>query len=302
MSREQGPRRCGYVAIIGAPNAGKSTLLNALVGSKVSIVTHKVQTTRTRITGIRVHGASQVIFVDTPGILRPKARLERAMVKAAWTGARDADRVVLVIDAARGLTEDARAIIDGLAKARRRAIVVLNKVDLVERAKLLPLTAAVDATGIAIAVYMVSARDGDGVRDLLDHLAGLMPEGDWLYPEDQLSEMPERLLAAEITREKLFLRLHEELPYSLAVETLTWQERKDGAVRIDQVIHVARENHRPIVLGAGGRTIKAIGTAAREDIAAMLGRPVHLFLHVKVKPNWADDPERYSDLGLDFKA
>jgi GTP-binding protein Era len=222
------------------------------------------------------------------------------MVKAAWAGARDADRVVLVVDAARGLADDVRRIIDGLARAGRKAIVVLNKIDLVDRARLLPLTAAIDATGIAAELFMVSAKTDDGVTDLLDRLARLMPEGPWLYPADQLSEISERLLAAEITREKLFLRLHQELPYSLAVETLTWQERKDGSVRVDQVVYVSREGHRPIVLGAGGRTIKAIGTAAREELETLLERKVHLFLHVKVKPDWADDPERYRDLGLDF--
>jgi GTP-binding protein Era len=294
--------RCGYVALIGAPNAGKSTLLNALVQAKVSIVTHKVQTTRSRITGIRVYGQSQIIFVDTPGILDPTKRLERAMVQAAWTGARDADRIVLVVDAARGFTDDVRRIVDGLARARRTAIVALNKVDLVERKTLLPLAAALDVTGVVDRIFMVSASNGDGLDDLLDDLARRMPEGPWLYPADQLSEASERLLAAEITREKLFLRLHQELPYSLAVETLTWQERKDGSVRIDQVVYVGREGHKPIVLGAGGRTIKAIGSAARAELETMLGRRVHLFLHVKVQPDWADDPERYRDLGLDYHA
>ena len=296
------PMRCGYVALIGAPNAGKSTLLNALVQAKVSIVTHKVQTTRSRITGIRVYGQSQIIFVDTPGILDPTKRLERAMVQAAWTGARDADRIVLVVDAARGFTDDVRRIVDGLARARRTAIVALNKVDLVERKTLLPLAAALDVTGVVDRIFMVSASNGDGLDDLLDDLARRMPEGPWLYPADQLSEASERLLAAEITREKLFLRLHQELPYSLAVETLTWQERKDGSVRIDQVVYVGREGHKPIVLGAGGRTIKAIGSAARAELETMLGRRVHLFLHVKVQPDWADDPERYRDLGLDYHA
>ncbi len=295
-------RRCGYVAIVGAPNAGKSTLLNALVGVKVSIVTHKAQTTRARITGIRVQGPSQIIFVDTPGILEPKGRLQRAMVKAAWTGARDADRVVLVIDAARGLNDEVQTIVAGLVQAKRKVIVALNKIDLVERPRLLPLTAAVAATGLASEVFMVSARQGDGIGDLLARLAELVPPGDWHYPEDQLSEVPERLLAAEVTREKLFLRLHEELPYSLAVETTAWQERDDGSVRIEQIIYVAREGHRPIVLGAGGQTIKAVGTAARVDLEQMLDRKVHLFLHVKFKPDWAEDPERYRDLGLDFGA
>jgi GTP-binding protein Era len=224
------------------------------------------------------------------------------MVQAAWTGARDADRIVLVVDAARGFTDDVRRIVDGLARARRTAIVALNKVDLVERKTLLPLAAALDVTGVVDRIFMVSASNGDGLDDLLDDLARRMPEGPWLYPADQLSEASERLLAAEITREKLFLRLHQELPYSLAVETLTWQERKDGSVRIDQVVYVGREGHKPIVLGAGGRTIKAIGSAARAELETMLGRRVHLFLHVKVQPDWADDPERYRDLGLDYHA
>ncbi|MEX2649033.1 MAG: GTPase Era [Alphaproteobacteria bacterium] len=292
--------RCGFVAIVGAPNAGKSTLLNALVGAKVSIVTHKVQTTRMRVTGIRVVGAAQIVFVDTPGILAPRQRLERAMVQAAWAGARDADVVVLAIDAVRGLTDEVRSIVEGLNAARRTAVVALNKVDLVRRDTLLPLAAAIDATKIARRVFMVSALTGDGVGDLLGFLAGEVPEGPWLYPEDQLSGLPLRLLAAEITREKLFLRLHEELPYSLTVETESWTEHKDGGVRIDQIVYVARENHRPIVLGAGGRTIKAVGSAARAELEAFLGRRVHLFLHVKVQPGWTDDPERYRDLGLEF--
>jgi GTP-binding protein Era len=294
------PTRCGFVAIVGAPNAGKSTLLNVLVGAKVSIVTHKVQTTRTRITAIRMVDRAQVVFVDTPGILTPKLRLERAMVQAAWTGARDADVVALVIDAARGLTDDVAGIVRGLKETGRKAVVVLNKVDLVARERLLPLAAAVDATDIAERVFMVSARTGSGVEDLLTYLADVMPDGPWLFPEDRLSDIPLRLLAAEITREKLFLRLHEELPYSLTVETESWTERQDGSARIDQIIYVARENHRPIVLGAGGATIKAVGSEARRELEAFLGRRVHLFLHVKVQPGWTEDPARYRDLGLDF--
>jgi GTP-binding protein Era len=292
--------RCGFVAIVGAPNAGKSTLLNALVGAKVSIVTHKVQTTRTRITGLRVAGSTQIAFVDTPGILDPKRRLDTAMVRAAWEGAREADLVLVVVDAARGADEAARRVVDGVAKAGLSAVLVLNKIDLVPRETLLPLTAELNALAPFRATFMVSARTQDGLVDLLAHIAGVLPEGPWLYPADQLADVPQRLLAAEITREKLFLRLHEELPYSLAVETTAWLERKDGSVRIEQTIYVAREGHRPIVLGAKGATIKAVGQAARAELEGFLGRRVHLFLHVKVQPGWADDPERYRDLGLEF--
>ena len=292
--------RCGFIALVGAPNAGKSTLLNALVGGKVSIVTPKVQTTRTRVTGIAMAGDAQLVFIDTPGIFQPVRRLDRAMVAAAWGGARDADIVVVLIDAKRGIDKDARRIIDGLVERGRRAILALNKIDLVKRAALLPLIAELDATGVFTDSFMISALDGDGVDDLRDFFAARVPAGPWHYPEDQISDMPLRLLAAETTREKLFLRLHQELPYGLTVETENWDERKDGSVRIDQIIYIARENHKPMVLGKGGQLIKAVGSAAREDLEASLDRRVHLFLHVKVAPKWADDPARYRDLGLEF--
>ncbi len=292
--------RCGFIALVGAPNAGKSTLLNALVGGKVSIVTPKVQTTRMRVTGIAMAGDAQLVFIDTPGIFQPVRRLDRAMVAAAWGGARDADIVVVLIDAKRGIDKDAQRIIDGLVERRRRAILALNKIDLVKRAALLPIIAALDATGVFTDTFMISALDGDGVDDLRDFFAARVPAGPWHYPEDQISDMPLRLLAAETTREKLFLRLHQELPYGLTVETENWDERKDGSVRIDQIIYIARENHKPMVLGKGGQMIKAVGSAARQDLEASLDRRVHLFLHVKVAPKWADDPARYRDLGLEF--
>jgi len=292
--------RCGFVALVGAPNAGKSTLLNTLVGSKISIVTPKVQTTRSRIIGIALAGRSQLVFVDTPGIFAPRRRLERAMVAAAWGGAADADIVVLLVDSPRGVDRDTRLIIDGLLDGRRRAIVALNKVDIVKRDRLLELAAEVDETGVASDVFMISALKGHGVDDLRNHLAGAVPPGPWLYPEDQLADISERLLAAEITREKLYLRLHQELPYATTVETESWQERDDGSVRIDQVVYVAKESQKPIVLGKGGRTIKAIGAAARQELETILERPVHLFLFVKVREGWLDDPARYREMGLDF--
>ena len=300
MNTEATNTRCGFIALVGAPNAGKSTLLNALVGGKVSIVTPKVQTTRMRVTGIAMAGDAQLVFIDTPGIFQPVRRLDRAMVAAAWGGARDADIVVVLIDAKRGIDKDAKRIIDGLLERRRRAILALNKIDLVKRAALLPLIAALDATGVFTESFMISALDGDGVDDLRAFFAARVPAGPWHYPEDQISDMPLRLLAAETTREQLFLRLHQELPYGLTVETENWDERKDGSVRIDQIIYIARENHKPMVLGKGGRLIKAVGSAAREDLEASLERRVHLFLHVKVAPKWADDPARYRDLGLEF--
>ncbi len=292
--------RCGFVAIVGAPNAGKSTLLNHFVGSKVSIVTPKVQTTRSRIRGICIHGETQIIFVDTPGIFAPRRRLERAMVDAAWSGARDADFVVVLVDARRGVDPDTGRIVEGLRAGGRGAVLALNKVDLVRRGDLLPLSAELDASGVFTDTFMISALTGDGVDDLRDHLAKRLPPGPWLYPEDQISDMPLRLLAAEVTREKLFIRLRQELPYALTVETESWTERDDGSVRIDQVIHVLRDSHKPIVLGKGGRQIKAVGTTAREELEALLDRRVHLFLRVKVAPKWTDDPARYRDLGLEF--
>ena len=300
MNAETMATRCGFIALVGAPNAGKSTLLNALVGGKISIVTPKVQTTRTRITGIAMAGDAQLVFIDTPGIFKPVRRLDRAMVDAAWGGARDADIVVVLIDAKRGIDADAQRIIDGLAGRERQAILALNKIDLVKREALLPISAQLDATGVFIDTFMISALDGDGVADLRDFIAARMPPGPWHYPEDQLSDMPLRLLAAEVTREKLFLRLHQELPYGLTVETENWDERKDGSVRIDQIIYLARENHKPMVLGKGGQLIKAVGSAARQELEVTLDRRVHLFLHVKVAPKWADDPARYRDMGLEF--
>lgn len=292
--------RAGFVALAGAPNAGKSTLLNQLVGTKVSIVSPKVQTTRARVVGIALEGTVQIAFVDTPGIFRPKRRLEKAMVDAAWGGVADADLTVLLIDAERGINSNVREILTGLDKLGRRIWVVLNKIDLVRKDSLLAMTAELGQAGFVDEVFMVSALTGDGVSDLRQALARAMPPGPWLYPEDQVSEMPERLLASEITREKLFLRLHQELPYALTVETENWTERPDGSVRIDQVIYVAREGHRAIVLGHGGQTIRQIGRMAREELSELLGRPVHLFTFVKVREKWLDDPARYREMGLDF--
>jgi GTPase len=294
------PTRAGFVALIGAPNAGKSTLLNRLVGAKVSIVTHKVQTTRALVRGIAIHGPSQIVFVDTPGIFSPRRRLDRAMVTAAWSGAGDADVAALLVDARKGLDGEAQAILERLADIRRPRALILNKVDVVKRDTLLTLAAEANARVPFERTFMVSALTGDGVPDLLDYFAAMMPPGPWLYPEDQLSDLPQRFLAAEVTREKLMLRLHEELPYTSTVETESWQERRDGSVRIEQTIYVERDSQRKIVLGHNGRAIKDISTAARRDIAEMLGRPVHLFLFVKVRENWSDDPERYRAMGLDF--
>ncbi len=295
--------RCGFVTVIGEPNAGKSTLVNAMVGTKVSIVTHKVQTTRFRIRGIALEGASQVIFVDTPGLFRPRRRLDRAMVAAAWAGVADADIVVLMVEAQRGITDGVEAILDGLgAHSGPGATVALaiNKIDRVKRPRLLELAAALDARRDFARTFMISALNGDGTADLRHWLAESVPEGPWLYPADQVADLPMRVIAAEITREKLTLRLHQELPYQATVETESWEERKDGSVRVEQVIYVARDGHRGIVLGEGGRTIGQIGKAARVELAEMLGRPVHLFLHVKARPDWQDEPERYRALGLDF--
>lgn len=298
------PTRCGFVAVVGAPNAGKSTLVNQLVGTKVSIVSPKVQTTRSRVLGIAMAQAenAQVIFIDTPGIFAPKRRLERAMVQAAWSGASDADQIVLVIDAERGLDDNSQSIIDRLKQAERRTILVLNKIDLVRRDKLLALTAKLDAVGIFDHVFMVSARNGDGTADLLSHFAAALPEGPWHFPEDQVSDMPMRLLAAEITREQVFLQLHQELPYAATVETEKWTERDDGSVRIDQVVYVQRDSQKAIVLGKAGRQIKSIGERARVELEGILERRVHLFLYVKVRENWLDDRQHYRDLGLDFDA
>ncbi|MGK2739555.1 GTPase Era [Tepidicaulis sp. LMO-SS28] len=292
--------RAGFVALIGAPNAGKSTLLNQMVGSKVAIVTHKVQTTRTRLRGIAIEGASQLVFVDTPGIFKPKRRLDRAMVQAAWGGAQDADLVVLLIDAQRGIDEDVARILEGLKEGGRPAVLALNKIDLIRREELLALADDLNKRFAFSDTFMISAERGDGVADLRAYLAEKMPPGPWLYPEDQIADAPMRSLAAEVTREKLFLRLHEELPYSLTVETETWNEFKNGSVRIEQVIFVQREAHKKIVIGKQGNSLKKIGELARKDLEEMLERRVHLFLFVKVRERWGDDPERYAQMGLDY--
>ncbi|MCO5063046.1 MAG: GTPase Era [Rhizobiaceae bacterium] len=293
--------RSGFVAIIGAPNAGKSTLINQLVGAKVSIVTHKVQTTRAIVRGIATHGAAQIVFVDTPGIFKPRRRLDRAMVTTAWGGAKDADIVLVLIDAERGLKDDAERMLEGLAEVRQPKVLVLNKVDRAKRENLLALAASANEKVAFERTFMISALNGSGCADLLDYLAGAVPAGPWYYPEDQISDLPMRQLAAEITREKLYLRLHQELPYSSHVETEKWEEKSDGSVRIEQVIYVERDSQKKIVLGEKGATIKAIGASARKEIGEILEQKVHLFLFVKVRENWGDDPERYREMGLDFK-
>jgi len=295
--------RAGFVALIGAPNAGKSTLLNRFVGFKLSIVTHKVQTTRTRIRGVCMDGPTQIVFEDTPGIFEPRRRLDRAMVDAAWQGAGDADVVALLYDVGkRKIDADTQRIIAGLKETGRKAILVLNKVDLIRPEELLPLAAAFDAEEIFEETFMISAEGGAGCDDFLAYLADRMPEGPWLYPEDEASDLPERLLAAEVTREQVLLRLHQELPYAATVETEQWTEREDGEVVINQVLYVTRPGHKKIALGKGGAMIKAIGSASRAELRKLLGRPVHLFLFVKVRENWMDDPDRYAVWGLDPNA
>ena len=294
------PTRCGFVAILGAPNAGKSTLVNRLVGTKVSIVSPKVQTTRTRVMGIALKGPSQIIFIDTPGIFTPSRRIERAMVQAAWGGASDADVVALVIDAEKGLYENARQIVEKLRDSKRRAVLILNKIDLVKRDTLLALTAELADFGIFDQVFMVSAEKGDHTDDLLEFFAGSLPEGPWHFPEDQVSDMPMRLLAAEITREHIFLQLHQELPYATTVETDQWQEWQDKSVRIDQTIYVQRDSQKAIVLGKNGSRVKMIGAKARSQLQEILEQRVHLFLHVKVRENWLDDRQRFREMGLEF--
>ena len=297
------PTRAGFVALIGEPNAGKSTLLNRLVGAKVSIVTHKVQTTRARIRGIALHGPAQIVFVDTPGIFRPRRRLDRSMVAAAWGGAADADIVVLLVEAHRGLTDGVQAILDALKARQGQAPVALaiNKIDRVKAPELLELSQALNAAYPFARTFMISAERGHGTADLMDWIAAELPEGPWLYPEDQIADLPMRQIAAEMTREKLTLRLHEEIPYQLTVETESWQEREDGSARIEQVIYVSREGHKGIVVGKGGETIKAVSRAAREELAEFMGRPVHLFLRVALRENWLDEAERYREMGLDFR-
>jgi GTPase len=297
------PTRAGFVALIGEPNAGKSTLLNRMVGAKVSIVTHKVQTTRARIRGVAMEGAAQIVFVDTPGLFRPKRRLDRAMVAAAWGGAADADVVVLLIEANRGLTEGVQAILDALKEkvGGGRIALAINKIDRIEAAGLLALTQKMNEAFSFTKTFMISAEKGYGVADLKEWLALQMPESPWLYPEDQIADLPMRSIVAEMTREKLTLRLHEELPYQLTVETEAWEDRKDGSARIDQIIYVMRDGHKGIVLGKGGETIKAVNQSARADMEEFMGRKVHLFLTVKVRPNWLEESERFREMGLDFK-
>ncbi|PJE27858.1 GTP-binding protein Era [Pseudooceanicola antarcticus] len=295
--------KAGFVALIGEPNAGKSTLTNRMVGAKVSIVTHKVQTTRARIRGVALEGDSQLVFVDTPGLFKPRRRLDRAMVAAAWGGAADADVIVLLIEAHRGITDGVEKILEGLnalPKGRRVALAI-NKIDRVESQVLLALTSEMNERYAFERTFMISAEKGFGVQDLREWLAGEMPEGPWLYPEDQIADLPMRMIAAEMTREKLTLRLHQELPYQLTVETENWEERKDGSARIDQMIYVARDGHKGIILGKKGETIKAISKLAREELEEFLGRKVHLFLQVKLRENWLEEAERYSEMGLDFK-
>ena len=293
--------RCGFVALVGVPNAGKSTLLNQLVGQKVSIVSPKVQTTRTRVLGLVIEGLTQIVFVDTPGIFStPKRRLERAMVAAAWSGAADADAVVVLVDAEKGFDKESQGLVAALKETGRTLILALNKIDLVRRDSLLALAAEINEAATFESTFMVSASKGHGVADLMGHLAKMMPEGHWAYPEDQLADMPMRLLAAELTREQLFLKLFDELPYSLMVETDTWQEFDNGSVRIEQSITVQRESQRAIILGKGGQKIRKIGEAARAEIGKSLERTVHLFLHVKVREDWVDDPARFRAIGLEY--
>ena len=297
--REDGTR-CGFVALIGAPNAGKSTLLNALVGSKVTIVSHKVQTTRALIRGITLEGKAQLIFVDTPGIFAPKRRLDRAMVTTAWSGAHEADLVGVLIDARKGIDEEAEALLARLAAVKPTKILILNKIDLVPRDTLLLLTKIANEKARFDSTFMISALTGDGVADLKTWLADRMPPSPWLYPPDQMSDAPLRQLAAEITREKLFERLHQELPYHSTIETETWKELRGGDIRIEQTIYVERESQRKIVIGKGGQTLKSIGESSRREIAAIVEHKVHLFLFVKVREGWGDDPERYRAMGLEF--
>lgn len=295
--------RAGFVALIGEPNAGKSTLLNRMVGAKVSIVTHKVQTTRARIRGVAIEGDAQLVFVDTPGIFAPRRRLDRAMVAAAWSGAADADLVVLLIEAHRGITAGVKVIIDALsARAGGRPVALaINKIDKVKADNLLSLSRELNGLYDFNETFMISAEKGHGVNYLREWLAGQVPAGPWLYPEDQIADLPLRMIAAEMTREKLTLRLHQELPYQLTVETEQWEDRKDGSVKIDQLIYVMRDGHKGILLGHKGETIKAVGKASREELEEFLGRKVHLFLQVKVRPNWLNEAERYSEMGLNFK-
>ena len=297
---EPEPTRCGFVAVIGAPNAGKSTLVNRLVGTKVSIVSRKVQTTRSIIRGIAMAGRAQIVFVDTPGIFAPRRRLDRAMVDTAWSGARDADLVVAMVDASRGLVPEVTDLLGRLAEVPQPKLLLFNKIDLVRPPALLELAAEANRLADFGETFMVSAATGDGLDAFLAHLAAAVPEGPWLYPEDEVSDVPLRQLAAEITREKLFERLHQELPYQATVETEQWTDQKDGSARVEQTIYVTRDSHKKIVIGKGGASIKAISTAARKEIAEIAERPVHLFLFVKVREKWVDDTERYRAMGIEF--
>jgi GTP-binding protein Era len=297
---EDAPTRCGFIALIGAPNAGKSTLTNALVGSKVAIVTPKVQTTRTLLRGIAMVGNAQLVFIDTPGIFAPKRRLDRAMVTTAWTGAHDADLVGVLIDAKQGLDEQAERILKQLSEVKQPKVLILNKVDIVEKEKLLALAHGANDRVKFETTFMISAMTGDGVEDVKNWFASRVPEGPWHFPEDEVSDAPLRMLASEVTREKLYLKLHQELPYQSTVETEVWKEQKDGSVRIEQTVYVERESQRKIVLGKGGQSIRNIGAAARRELMEILERPVHLFLFVKVREGWGDDPERYRAMGLEF--
>lgn len=295
--------RAGFVALIGEPNAGKSTLTNQMVGAKVSIVTHKVQTTRARIRGVAIEGDAQIVLVDTPGLFKPRRRLDRAMVAAAWSGASDADIVVLLIEAHRGITEGVEAILENLGEVvgKRPVALAINKIDRVEAPRLLALTQQMNEKFSFTETFLISAEKGHGVNALRKWLAAELPESPWLYPEDQIADLPLRMIASEMTREKLTLRLHQELPYQLTVETEHWEERDDGSARIDQIIYVVRDGHKGIVLGNKGETIKAISKAAREELEEFLGRRIHLFMQVKVREKWLDEAERYSEMGLDFK-
>jgi len=299
-AQSKGATRCGFVALVGAPNAGKSTLLNALVGSKVSIVTAKVQTTRTLIRGIALAGQTQIVFIDTPGIFAPKRRLDRAMVAAALSGASDADLTALLVDAKKGLDDEARAIISKLKEIPHKKLLIFNKIDLVQRDVLLALTHQANELLPFERTFMIAAKSGDGVSDVLEYFAENMPKGPWHYPADEITDVPLRVMAAEITREKLYLRLHEELPYQSTVETDSWKALKDGSVRIEQTVYVERDGQKKIVLGEGGRMIKSISMDARKEISATIEQKVHLFLHVKVREGWGDDPERYRAAGLEF--
>lgn len=311
----QAERRCAVIAVIGAPNAGKSSLVNALVGAKVSIVTHKVQTTRTRVRGVAIDGDAQMIFIDTPGIFAPKRRLDRAMVSAAWSSVEGADNVLLLVDApsylsgksnaradaaARRAAADTDAIMANMRAHAMKATLVVNKIDALARDKLLPLIAEFDAQGLFTETFLISALNGDGVADLKNRLSGLAPQGAWMFPDDQLSDITERLMAAEVTREKIYLRLHQELPYEATVETEKWERTKKGELRIEQTIYVARDGQKKIVIGEGGQTLKAIGAASRAELTELMGEPVHLFLFVKVREGWLDEPARYREMGLDI--